>query len=296
MPAIPAVAAFVATSAFDVGIMGATLIGAAAGGIVAAVKGEDILKGALVGGVSGAVVGWAAKPEPTFGSDAASLAHAESEAGIASASDVAGTTVADTGTNGLIKAAESGAYNTGKLAGADSMNTATGLMSHPELASDTTKLAAAEKGIAGGGEVASSASGEVAKDMSSQIAKGTLGNVTNKAPSSTNLLNDIKGGFKNVGDKASSFWGSLDAGEKMLGMSMITQGLGSALAPDPGEAAAKAQKDRFNAIQLNNNMSGKTGLTLTGKPADVPNYQQPQIQRNAGYTGGLLNAATKYRF
>lgn len=233
MPAIPLIAVYGAstlaggtlltTIGMGSALVGGAIVGAVAGGIVAAVQGEDILRGALMGGVSGALMGSAIGNPATMGSpggtatmastggtatgDAAALNMAEQSAGIAQAGNVAAT-----GSTGAMEAAGD------SLAGG--VDAGSGVM---DIAQANT-LAETSNTLA-------STNAELAAQ---ELKKNTLGEVTKDALKKT----DTK-----------SFWASLDSGEKMIAMTSIgglaEGGFGYLGAKDAEDAA----NDRFNATQ-----------------------------------------------
>lgn len=224
MPAIPLIAVYGAstlaggtlltTIGMGSALVGGAIVGAVAGGIVAAVQGEDILRGALMGGVSGALMGSAIGNPATMAStggtvtgDAAALNMAEQSAGIAQAGNVAAT-----GSTGAMEAAGD------SLAGG--VDAGSGVMDIAQantLAETSNTLASTNAELA-------------AQDLT----KNTLGEVTEDALKKT----DTK-----------SFWASLDSGEKMIAMTSIgglaEGGFGYLGAKDAEDAA----NDRFNATQ-----------------------------------------------
>jgi len=224
MPAIPLIAVYGAstlaggtlltTIGMGSALVGGAIVGAVAGGIVAAVQGEDILRGALMGGVSGALMGSAIGNPATMAStggtvtgDAAALNMAEQSAGIAQAGNVAAT-----GSTGAMEAAGD------SLAGG--VDAGSGVM---DIAQANT-LAETSNTLA-------STNAELAAQ---ELKKNTLGEVTKDALKKT----DTK-----------SFWASLDSGEKMIAMTSIgglaEGGFGYLGAKDAEDAA----NDRFNATQ-----------------------------------------------
>ena len=224
MPAIPLIAVYGAstlaggtlltTIGMGSALVGGAIVGAVAGGIVAAVQGEDILQGALMGGVSGALMGSAIGNPATIAStggtatgDAAALNMAEQSAGIAQAGNVAAT-----GRTGAMEAAGD------SLAGG--VDAGSGVM---DIAQANT-LAETSNTLA-------STNAELAAQ---ELKKNTLGEVTKDALKKT----DTK-----------SFWASLDSGEKMIAMTSIgglaEGGFGYLGAKDAEDAA----NDRFNATQ-----------------------------------------------
>lgn len=265
MPAIPVIAAYAASSAgvtiAGSTLLGATVVGAVAGGIVAAVQGEDILKGALMGGISGAVVGYAAGGAIGAGE---------------TASTAAGTAPSELGAAGQLANAEA---SNGILAAEDVM--ATGSTGAMEQAGQS--LAG---GVDAGGGILSPEAATVNANNANAIAGAEA-----KASATKLASNDIVKGTveKGASQDSGKFLSGLDSGEKMMIVSGLAQGAGDAYS---SYAANQAQQDLYdqqnNQRQVTGSLLPSDGQIQVNTPVTSSNPNLTARANSIAQSQGLL--------